>query len=385
MKIATVLVDRANYGRLKPLMRALAEHHEMSVICAGSMVLDRFKRPADDVEADGFKVVERLHTSVEGATLATGVRSIAAAVTEFSGALDRNPSDYVLIIGDRQEALGAAIAAAYLHRSIIHVQGGEVSGSLDESARHAITKLSHWHVPATEAARRRIVQMGESPDTILAVGCPSSDLAKGIPLEPSGRIMCQYHPDTHYPERAAWEVERIFESLRAGGVDWFWPNIDAGSGAVHKSLRRLRDRHRRNWTYHTNLPPEDYYRMLAGASLAVGNSSSFVRDSGYWGTPVVLVGSRQDGRECGANVLRVDCVPENIRMANAYQFGKRHDPSTLYGDGNVCQRIVDRLAEVRPYHVKRFCDGHSGGDPGAQREQGDTGQEHAGDLRAVAD
>jgi UDP-hydrolysing UDP-N-acetyl-D-glucosamine 2-epimerase len=151
-KICVVLVDRANYGRLKPVMQALAQHPalELQVIAAGTMVLERFDAPVKVVRDDGFQIDGEIYIELEGSTPATMAKSVGFGVVEFASEFQRLKPDVVLLIGDRYEALAAAIAAAYMNLCIAHIQGGEVSGSIDESARHAISKFAHFHFPSTQ-------------------------------------------------------------------------------------------------------------------------------------------------------------------------------------------------------------------------------------------
>src|SRR4030095_3367094 len=181
-KVCVVLVDRANYGRMKPVMQAIAAHPdlELQVLAAGTMVLERFQQPVKIVRQDGFNVHGEIYMELEGSTPATMAKSIGFGVVEFASEFQRLKPDIVLLIGDRYEALAAAIAAAYMNICIAHIQGGEVSGSIDESTRHAITKFSHFHFPSTQRSAEYLIRMGENPETILAVGCPSSDIARGL-------------------------------------------------------------------------------------------------------------------------------------------------------------------------------------------------------------
>jgi len=376
-KICVVLVDRANYGRLKPVMREIVRRDDLQlqVIATGSMVLERFDAPVHVVESDGFTVDGRIHVEVEGSIPSTMAKSVGLAVLEFASELQRLNPDLVLIIGDRYETLGAAIAAAYMNLCIVHVQGGEVSGSIDESARHAITKLSQYHVPATPRAAEFLVKMGERSNTILTRGCPSSDIALHMDLELSsetlnsrGRgaeidtrrpfLLVVFHSTTtEYGDERA-EVRSLLHALERIRMQTvlLWPNIDAGSQHISKEIRIFRDRVGGGWFRNlTNLAPEDYFKVLASAACAVGNSSSFVRDAGFFGTPVVLVGSRQDGREWDAPVRRVEPGTGVIETAIRSQLSAgRYPPSTLYGDGKVAPRIAEALATLEPYVQKRL-------------------------------
>ena len=151
-------------------MHALQDHSEiqLQVVCAGTMVLERFQQPVNIVRKHGFPVDGEIYIELEGSTPATMAKSVGFGVVEFASEFQRLKPDVVLMIGDRYEALSAAVAAAYMNICIAHIQGGEVSGSIDESTRHAISKFAHFHFPSTQRAADYLVRMGEKPDTILA-------------------------------------------------------------------------------------------------------------------------------------------------------------------------------------------------------------------------
>ncbi len=376
-KVCVVLVDRANYGRLKPVMRAIAERPslELQVLAAGTMVLERFDQPVRVVRQDGFRVDGEVFIELEGSTPTTMAKSVGFATIEFASEFQRLKPDLVLIIGDRYEALAAALAAAYMNVPIVHVQGGEVSGSIDESARHVITKLSQFHFPSTARARDYLVRMGEAPETILGVGCPSSDLARtldrtltsemvnsrgsGVHLDVTKPyLLVVFHPTTTEYGGERPQMEALLEALHEVGMQTLllWPNIDAGSDHISKAVRVFRGQADGNWLRTlTNLKPEIYLKVLASAACAVGNSSSFVRDAGYFGTPVVLVGNRQRFREADVHVTPV--VPERQPIFRAVMQQMEHGryaPSALYGDGHVAERIADRLVSLVPYVQKHL-------------------------------
>lgn len=389
-KVCVVLVDRANYGRLKPVMRAIDRHPdlELQVVCAGTTVLERFDLPVRRVREDGFRVDGEVYLELEGSTPVTMAKSVGFGVVEFANEFQRLKPDLVLLIGDRYEALAAAIAAAYMNLCIVHIQGGEVSGSIDESARHCITKLAHFHCPSTRRSAEYIIRMGERPDTILTIGCPSSDIARelDVALDPevvnsrgSGAwvdvtqpyLLVIYHPTTTEYGGERKQMEELLGALAELAIPTvlLWPNIDAGSDHVSKAVRVFRDRVKPAWLRSLiNLAPEDYLRVLANAACAIGNSSSFVRDASYFGTPVVLVGGRQDGRETDVHVVRVPPVRAHIVEAALKQLQHGpYAPSTLYGDGHVSERIAEALARLDPYVQKRLHYVHEGEEtPGAK-------------------
>ena len=376
-KVCVVLVDRANYGRLKPVLLSIKQRDELQlqVVAAGTMVLERFGNPVQNVKNDGFNVDGEIYIELEGSTPATMAKSLGFAVVEFSSEFQRLKPDVVMLIGDRYEALAAALAAAYMNICIVHIQGGEVSGSIDESARHAITKLAHYHFPSTKRSAEYLVRMGEHPESILGVGCPSSDIARMLVPSITSELvnstgsgatidinrpflLVVFHPTTTTYGGERKQVEEILQALSKLQMQtlMLWPNIDAGADHISKAIRLFRDREAPNWLRTiTNLSPEHYLNLLGRVSCAVGNSSSFVRDAGYFGTPVVLVGDRQEGRETDEHVTHVP--PEASLVLQALRNQLRHGsykPSTLYGDGMVSGRIADGLVELEPYVQKRL-------------------------------
>jgi UDP-hydrolysing UDP-N-acetyl-D-glucosamine 2-epimerase len=376
-KVCVVLVDRANYGRLKPVMTAIRERPELELqtLCAGTMCLERFDQPVNVVKRDGFRVDGEIFTELEGSTPVTMAKSVGFGVVEFASEFQRLKPDVVLIIGDRYEALSAALAAAYMNITILHMQGGEVSGSIDESARHCITKLAQYHYPATQRAKEYLVRMGEREDTVLGVGCPSSDLARTLDRSLADDVinargagaaidvtkpflLVVFHPTTteYGGERA--QMQELLDGLAEHRVPTLllWPNIDAGADKISKAIRVFRQERSAGWLRTlTNLTPEDYLRVLAGCACAVGNSSSFVRDAGFLGTPVVLVGNRQHLREHDVHVTRVGAARRDVAAAIEKQLAHgRYAASTLYGDGHVAPRVAERLVALEPYVQKQL-------------------------------
>lgn len=374
-RVCVVLVDRANYGRMHPVMRAIAASPDLELLnlCAGTMLLERFGQAEKIVASDGFSIDGRVYLEVEGSVPVTMAKSIGMGIIEFSTEFQRLQPDVILLIGDRYEALAAAISAAYMNIPIAHIQGGEVSGSIDESARHAITKFAHLHFPSTERSAKYILRMGERPDCVFNVGCPSGDyistLDDELPPDIFNRIgvgggvdpskpffLVIYHPVTTRYGSERHQTEQLLQSLQelAHPTVWIWPNIDAGADDISKALRVYREHNRADWLHLIkNLDPITFQKCLKRTACAIGNSSSFIRDTTFSGTPVVLVGDRQTGREHGENLVTVSPVSREITWAIRKQLAHgRYPSSTLYGDGRASLRIVDQLKSFVPYTQK---------------------------------
>ena len=359
--VCLVIVDRANWGRVQPLAQAIRDRGlHLSIVCAGSTAIARFGHADKVIEADGFIIAERLFNEIDSDSPLAKAKSGGLMQYEFAACLSRLTPDVVIVVGDRYQAVPAALAAIGMNIRLIHIQGGEISGSLDERYRHMLTKAADYHVPATERTRDNLIRMGERPESILAVGCPSADLAAkvagGEPLRPY--VLVCYHPDTTCGERAGDEMREVLSAVDRIAIDakLLWPNIDAFSGDVAKRIRQwLEMPGSFRWQTIKNLSPLDYAQTLASAACAVGNSSSFVRDAGYFGTPVVLVGDRQQGRERGENVTPVPANVTAICGAIQSQLSHgRYQRSHLYGTPGISQRIVEKLLTLEPYGQKRL-------------------------------
>ena len=376
-KVCVVLVDRANYGRMKPVMQAIKDRPalELQVLATGTMVLERFDQPVRVVRADGFNIDGEIYIELEGSTPTTMAKSIGFGLVEFASEFHRLKPDVVVLIGDRYEALAAAIAAAYMNITLVHIQGGEVSGSIDESARHAISKFAHFHFPSTHRAADYLVRMGERPDTILGTGCPSSDIAASLPRALPSEVvnsrgagieidvtkpflLVLFHPTTTEYGGEHRQMEVLLSAVDTIKMQTLllWPNIDAGSDHISKIIRVFRSNLQVPWMRTlTNLTPENYLKVLANTACAVGNSSSFVRDAGYFGTPIVLVGNRQNGRETDEHVIRVPVEKDVIAATIKKQLEHgRYAPSSLYGDGHVAKRIAAGIELLTPYLQKQL-------------------------------
>jgi UDP-hydrolysing UDP-N-acetyl-D-glucosamine 2-epimerase len=250
-----------------------------------------------------------------------------------------------------------------------------VSGSIDESTRHIITKMAHYHFPATVRAGRYIVAMGEDPKTVFPLGCPSADVVEGalknIPKNKLDKLgvgshidvtkpylLAIFHPITTRFGVAERMTQELLEALKESGhqVIMLWPNIDADSDGISQAIRRFREfNHKMPLHVYKNFEPEAYIPILAGAACAVGNSSSFVRDASYLGVPVVLVGERQDGREWSKAILRVEPRREQILKGIKKQVAKgKYPASNIYGSPGVSKKIVGMLLKIKPYAQKRL-------------------------------
>ena len=370
-KVCVVVNSRANYGRIKSFLRAAMDHPdlELQLIVGASALLYRFGSAIDIIRGDGFEPQAIVHSVVDGETPVTMAKSVGLGTIELATHFEALKPDVVLTVADRFETIATAIAASYMNIPVAHTQGGEVTGSIDENVRHAITKLSHIHFPATERAREFLLRMGERPDTIHVTGCPSIDvlvendlaLPKDIFARNKGvgadldvskpYLMVMQHPVTTEYGEGLTQIEATLKAVDRIGrqgmqVIWLWPNADAGSDDVAKGLRVFRENNDPDYLHlYRNFSPEDYARLLNNAVCMIGNSSSGLREAAYLGTPSVNIGTRQRGRDRAQNVIDAPHNAEAIYRAIERQVAHgRYPRSLMFGDGSSGKRIADILA-----------------------------------------
>ncbi len=377
-RICVVVNGRANYGRIKSVLQAIKDHPklELNLVLGASALLFRFGNVVDVIKNDGFEPVATVYSIVEGETPTTMAKSTGLAIIELATTFENLKPDLVLTVADRFETMATAVASSYMNIPLAHTQGGEVTGSIDESVRHAITKLAHLHFPATERAAQYLIRMGEDPATVHLTGCPAMDAVAHIDLSLPPDLFQRYrgvgahldisqpylvvlqHPVTTEYGHGFDQINETVAAVHALGMQavWLWPNVDAGSDDVSKGLRVFRERERPDKIhFFRNFSVEDYARLINNAHCIVGNSSSALREGSFLGVPAVNIGTRQLAREHGANVIHVDYDCHQIRTAIEAQLAHgRYPPSTLFGDGRAGERIAQILAEAAIKVQKRL-------------------------------
>ena len=379
-KICVVVTARPSYSRIRTALRAIRERDdlELQIVVAASALLDRYGGAVQVIQRDGFEIAERVYMVLEGENLVTSAKSTGIGLSELATVFDNHKPDAVVTIADRYETLATAVAASYMNIPVVHVQGGEVTGSIDEKVRHAVTKLSNLHLVATEQARARVMRLGEPDHTVVVTGCPSVDIAAevagrpGLDFDPfekyggvgpkadlsSGYLVVMQHPVTTEHDAARAQVDETLHAVTAFDLPvlWFWPNVDAGSDGTSKGIRVFRERENpTNLHLFRNMYPEDFLRLLVNSRGIVGNSSVAIRECSFLGVPAVNIGTRQQGRERGANVIDVDHDRAVITDAIREHLRRGKAPTDhLYGDGQAGTRIAECLATAELSVEKRL-------------------------------
>ena len=378
--ICVVVTARASYSRIKTALAAIQAHPtlELQLVAAASALLDNYGRVIDTMETDGFKVTEQVYMVLEGENLVTSAKSTGLGIVELATVFDNLKPDAIVTIADRYETMATAVAASYMNIPLAHIQGGEVTGSIDEKVRHAITKLSDLHLVSNAKAAERVIRMGENPTSVHITGCPSIDIAAQVMLSPSldfnpfekyggvgdtfdlsgGYLVAMQHPVTTEHEMARQQVTESLFAVREIGlpVFWFWPNVDAGSDGTSRGIRAFRELHGSHGLHlFKSMLPEDFLRLIYNSRCIIGNSSVAIRECSFMGVPAVNIGSRELGREHGRNVYNVDYDRDQIKSAILGHLNNGRYPSDLlYGQGNAGQRIADVLATVELSFKKRI-------------------------------
>uniref|UniRef100_A0A8C9QCC7 Glucosamine (UDP-N-acetyl)-2-epimerase/N-acetylmannosamine kinase n=1 Tax=Spermophilus dauricus TaxID=99837 RepID=A0A8C9QCC7_SPEDA len=379
LRVCVATCNRADYSKLAPIMFGIKtepEFFELDVVVLGSHLIDDYGNTYRMIEQDDFDINTRLHTIVRGEDEAAMVESVGLALVKLPDVLNRLKPDIMIVHGDRFDALALATSAALMNIRILHIEGGEVSGTIDDSIRHAITKLAHYHVCCTRSAEQHLISMCEDHDRILLAGCPSYDkllsaknkdymsiirMWLGDDVKCKDYIVALQHPVTTDIKHSIKMFELTLDALISFNKRTLvlFPNIDAGSKEMVRVMRKKGIEHHPNFRAVKHVPFDQFIQLVAHAGCMIGNSSCGVREVGAFGTPVINLGTRQIGRETGENVLHVRDADtqDKILQALHLQFGKQYPCSKIYGDGNAVPRILKFLKSIdlqEPLQ-KKFC------------------------------
>lgn len=333
---------------------------QLQVVVTGMHLSEKFGLTVREIEAAGLNIVARIPLALGAASGGEMARNLAKTLDGCVDAFEQVGPDIVLLLGDRGEMLAGALAAIHLNIPVVHIHGGERSGTVDEPVRHAISKLSHFHFAATAEARERLIRMGERPDHILVTGAPGldglremavesrSELCLRFDLDPDQKIaLFVYHPVIQEVAKARHEAETALRHLLERNVQVLalMPNSDAGSSQI-RALLESYEQHPRVRVV-THLPRATFVSWMAVCDLMIGNSSSGIIEAASFGIPVINVGVRQNLRERNGNVIDVSSPldqPEALAGAVTRALdGPRFDERNVYGDGNAGSSIVERL------------------------------------------
>lgn len=374
-KICVVITARASYSRIKTVLTAIHAHPKLTlqIVVTGSALIDRYGNIIPHLQAENLPVSAIIPNLLDVESDTASAKTTGLAVIELSTFFANHRPDVVVTVADRFETIATAIAAVNMNIPLAHIQGGEVTGNIDDRIRNSISQLADLHFTATENARTRLIRMGLSAQKVYCTGCPSIDLVQQHrhrdfnPYETYGGVGSQpdlnvpylivlQHPVTTETVHSKWQIGSTLHALAALNLPvlWFWPNADPGTSGTAQGIRAFREQHQ-DLPFHffKGMESGHFIQLLKNCACFVGNSSVGIRECSALGIPVVNIGSRQRGRERGPNVA--DCIPDTEAIIAAVQHQLAHGlypPAPLYGKGDAGERIAGQLATV-PFILKK--------------------------------
>lgn len=371
-KICVVITARPSYSRVKTALKAIQEHPglELQLVIAASALLERYGSAVNYIEKDGFPIAAKVFNVLEGENLTAAAKTTGIGILELSTVFDNLSPDIVVTVADRFETMATAISASYMNIPLAHIQGGEVTGNIDEKVRHSITKLADYHFVASEGASERVIKLGEDPDMVFNTGCPSIDLAAevlkcpdldfdpyqkygGVGAKPQlseGYLVVMQHPVTTEYTESRNHIEETLGAVKDINLPvlWFWPNVDAGADGTSTGIRAYRENYELPHVhFFKNMEPNDFLRLLYHSKCFIGNSSVGIRECAFLPVPVVNIGSRQNRRDRGENVTDVPYDRKQIRQAIDHWIANgKPKRSGVYGGGDAGDRIAQLLARL---------------------------------------
>jgi len=362
-KVCILSLNRAEYSRLFTVIRELNKKDNIEL---QTVVLQtRYSNSKSLLERDGFSITKEFFIDIKYRTSEEVAKFIGKATVKFTDIFLELKPDILIILGDRYESLAAVTAATYLNIYMVHIQGGEVSGTIDEHTRHAITKFCHFHFPATEQSRERIIKLGEIPENVVCIGCPGTDLLLETPefsfeelryqlykmsgqrdflekLTPDYLLVVQFPMTTELGDSQS-QIEETLSALKGfkQPIVILKPNPDAGGDIVSRCIEKF-GRENDNVLIAKHFPPYIFVNLMRQAKVMIGNSSAGIRETGYFGLPTINIGNRQVGRERTVNIIDIPndakLIEEEIKKQ--LEHG-RYGTEQVYGDGTACKKIAE--------------------------------------------
>ena len=363
-KITVTTGARSEYGLLRPILKEIIKRKKLQLflVVTGTHLSKKHGMTINEIKKDKFKIYETFKFLPHNDTGFSVAKSLGEGVVQFAKIFKKIKPDINLILGDRDEMFASAIAAYHMNIPNAHIHGGDVSGNIDEYTRHAITKISNIHFPATEKSKRRIIKMGENPKFVFLTGSPSIDELRNNEILSKKQFENKYdfkltknlivlvqHPVTTQIANTKKHIRNTLKAIEYFGYRTIIiaPNSDAGSNTIFQNIKLSAKSHNFVRVF-SSLPRSDFLCLIKNCGVLVGNSSSGLIEASYFGTPVVNIGVRQQGREKSKNVF--DAKSEtviSIKRTILHALKKNTSRSYLYGIGNTSQKIVQHLEKIK--------------------------------------
>ena len=364
--VFVVTERRADFSRFKPILELISDdvHLNYDLVVTGIHLLDSHGKTINEIKDGGFKVFKTVRMFEDNVDRDSGAEMTIALGRVTMGlvkAIKDSKPDIILSGFDIGANLAVSIAGAHMNIPVVHIQGGEVSGTIDESIRHAVSKFSHYHLVSNNDAKNRLIKMGEIPKHVFVVGCPSIDAMLDIDISSSVEIKKKFNIDVHkkfflvlqHPvttelHNAKKQIKETLKAVKKSGVEsvLIYPNNDAGSQAIIGEIKNS------NIKYFPTLSLKDYVSLLSYTTALIGNSSSGIHETATFKVPTINIGTRQQGRLRPGNVIDVDYEEYEItgainKILNDKKFLKDVKYCiNPYGDGRSASRIIDILKKI---------------------------------------
>ncbi|PIQ86843.1 MAG: UDP-N-acetylglucosamine 2-epimerase (hydrolyzing) [Candidatus Omnitrophica bacterium CG11_big_fil_rev_8_21_14_0_20_45_26] len=377
-RIAVITAARATYGYSKRLMKLIkkSKRSELQLVVTGMHLMKRFGYTINEIKRDGLKPAATVDMTVRHDTALEWTRSLGIEIQGMARVFDRLDPDVVLLSGDRAEMLGAAVAACYMNKIVAHIQSGDLSGHIDGSARHAITKLAHIHFPACQDSADRVIKMGEERWRVFNVGAPQLDevvQGKKLSKEEIKRIFkCDFskpvlliiqHPVLYEMDKSARQMNETLAAARLSGYETIviYPNVDAGGQKIIETIHRYAKHS--NIKVYRNIDRPIFLSLLKYVKVLLGNSSASILEAPSFKLAAVNIGNRQIDRMCASNVIHVPNFRRHVILkAIKYVIGNQRYQKQLkqcrnpYGDGHSSERILKILecVNLERFKIKRM-------------------------------
>lgn len=370
-KITVFTGTRAEYGLLFWLLKDIqnAPEFDLQLLVSGSHLSPEFGNTFKQIEADGFKIDEKVEMLLSSDSSTGTVKSMGLGMIGFSDALSRLNPDLLIILGDRFEALAVAQTALILQIPILHIHGGEITeGAYDDSIRHAITKLSYLHATSTDEYRQRVIQLGESPNRVKNVGAiglehlnrtklmSREDLSKSLGFSFSDKyFIVTYHAATcgsEEPSDSFLAIIEALESFPTYQIILTYPNADQGGRVIIKHIEEYSLINPSRVFAIPSLGQLRYLSLISQSTAVIGNSSSGILEVPAYDVPSINIGIRQKGRLAAKSVINVE--PNKLKIIESIQIAINRsykEPNEIishpYGDGNACSKILEMIRSLK--------------------------------------
>lgn len=368
-KICFITGTRAEFGLLSPLMSAIKgeQSFKLQIVATGMHLSPEFGLTYNDIESEGFVIDEKVEMLLSSDTNSGIIKSTGLGMIGFADTLYRLKPDLVVLLGDRFETFAAATAAYLAKIPIAHLHGGEVTeGATDEGLRHAITKMSYWHFTSTDVYRKRVIQLGESPDRVFTVGAIGIDNIRKMSLLSKNELiesinfdinkpflLVTFHPVTlenNSAEKQFTELLSAIDQLPEFNVIFTKPNADANGRIIINLIDKFVQKNSNQYSSYTSLGQLRYLSLMKYAFAVVGNSSSGIIEAPSFGIPTINIGDRQKGRVAATSVINVP--PETAEIAEAIRNAATMNTKGVvnpYGTGNTTKEILNVLKKKQSY------------------------------------